>query len=97
MKRVLVSGVFAAALTLGSVTGVAAAAPGLPLESAAPAVTDPQPVNAPSSGSGFMHEPSGSAFSGPVSSGSAEVFRNIVVPLVVTFSADPCTAGCLPL
>ncbi|MFI1464775.1 hypothetical protein [Nocardia carnea] len=96
MKRVLVSGVFAAALTLGSITGVAAAAPGLPLEPAAPAVPAPQPVNDTSSGSGFMHEPSGSALSGPVSSGSAEVL-SLMFNLVGTFSADPCGPGCQPL
>lgn len=96
MKRVLVSGLFAAAVTLGSVTGVATAAPGLPLEPAAPAASAPQPVNAPSSGSGFLHEPSGSAFSGPISSGSAEVLSHMF-NLIGTLSADPCTAGCLPL
>ncbi|WP_280508311.1 hypothetical protein [Nocardia flavorosea] len=96
MKRVLVSGVFAAALTLGSVTGVAAAAPGLPLEPAAPAVTAPQPVNDTPSGSGFMHEPSGSGFSGPISTGSAEVLSHIFM-LVGTLSADPCAPGCFPL
>ncbi|WP_280425376.1 hypothetical protein [Nocardia carnea] len=59
---------------------MAAAAPGLFLEPTDPAVPDPQPVNDTSSGSGFMHEPSGSGFSGPISSGSAEALDHMDQP-----------------
>lgn len=92
MKRVLVSGTFAAAITLGSITGVAAAAPGLPLEPAAPATPASQPVNGAPSGSGFLHEPSGFGSSGPVSSGSAD----LIVPLINTLSGKPsCPGTCM--
>ncbi|WP_280437461.1 hypothetical protein [Nocardia carnea] len=75
---------------------MAAATPGLPLEPTDPAVPAPQPVNDTSSGSGFMHEPSGSGFPGPISSGSAEVLDHMA-NLVGTFSADPCGPGYPPL
>lgn len=52
--KLLIAGTFAAALTLGSVTGVAAAAPGLPLEPATPATSAPRSVNDASTGSATL-------------------------------------------
>jgi hypothetical protein len=89
MQRVLASGALAAALALGSVTGAAtAAATGLPLE---PAASAPRSVNDNSTGSAFGHEPSGSALTGPVSTGSAE----LLTKFFTTFSGDPnCPTLC---
>lgn len=94
MRRALVSSAFAAAVALGSVAGAATASAGtgIPLEAfsgdSAPA---PKPVQGPgNTQSAIGHGPSGSALTGPVSSGSAEAM-GYLFGLVHTFSGgNPC-------
>lgn len=95
MRRVLFTGFCVAAATFGSAAGTATAAPGagLPLE---PFTTDsvpaPKSVQAPAdSMSAFGHDASGSALTGPISTGSSEVFAGVLGLLASLSGGTPST------
>ncbi|MGW0179366.1 hypothetical protein [Nocardia sp. NPDC003345] len=86
MQKTLARGIVALAIAAGSVAGTATATagPGLPLEPAAPTAR-PQSVAGPSTGSALGDEGSGSALTGPVSSGSAEAAGSLFMLLGALF------------
>lgn len=85
MQKTFVGSIAALTIAAGSVTGAGtAAAAGLPLDAAAP-----RTVQDASTGSAAGHESSGSSLSGPISSGSAEVFGSLLLGLAAILGGNP--------